>query len=268
MRIVLVGAGNVAYSLSYALKKAGHDLVQIISRNRTHAESLARQLHVQNYSDTLENVAEAEIIIFSVSDSALPQLAQQISDVLNTRAKAQASHQPLILHTAGSMPIETIPYARRGVLYPMQTFTKQYLADFTHLPLFIEADTTQLQDELQHFAHTLSDQVFTLPSSERKYLHLAAVFCCNFANHCMTIGADILEKHHIPFQVMLPLIEGMTKKLYNLSPQKAQTGPAVRHDHNVMQQQEQALLDDQRQDLAHIYNILSTSIQKYTDHDK
>lgn len=268
MRVVLVGAGNVAYSLGFALQKAEHELVQIISRNRTHAEWLARKMKVSNYSDILEDLVEADIIILCVADSALAHVAKRVTELLNSRIGVQNCSQPLILHTAGSMPLETISYARRGVLYPMKTFTKEYIADFTHLPLFIEADTASVQEELERFARSLSDQVFSLSSADRRYLHLAAVFCCNFANHCMAMGADILEKHNIPFKVMLPLIEGMTKKLYDLPPKQAQSGPAVRGDHNVMENQQQLLLSDKREDLAFVYQTLSSSIQKYRDYDK
>lgn len=268
MRVILVGAGNVAYSLGYALRNAGHDLVQILSRNRVHAESLAHELKVSQFSDCSENLAECDIIILCVSDSALAYVAKGITDVLNARMNVQASTRPLILHTAGSMALDTIPYVRRGVLYPMQSFTKGYLADFTHLPLFIETDTVEDKKELESFALSLSDQVFPLSSEGRRYLHLSAVFCCNFANHCMTMGADVLEKHNIPFKVMLPLIEGMTKKLHSLPPQKAQTGPAVRSDNNVMAAQHRLLCADKREDLAFMYETLSSSIQKYRDYDK
>jgi len=268
MRVALVGAGNVAYSLGFALQKAGHGLVQIISRNHTHAESLALKMGVLCYSDNLGDLVEADILILCVADSALAQVAGRCSEVLNGRIGVRDGSLPLMLHTAGSMPLETIPYARRGVLYPMQTFTKEYVADFTHLPLFIEADTTAVQEELEGFARSLSDQVFLLSSADRKYLHLAAVFCCNFANHCMVMGADILERHNIPFKVMLPLIEGMTKKLYDLPARQAQSGPAFRGDYNVMENQRGLLLSDNRVDLAFVYETLSSSIQKYRDYDK
>ena len=55
---------------------------------------------------------------------------------------------------------------------------------------------------LKELAGKLSPKVYEATSEQRKYLHIAAVFACNFANHMYALSARILEKHHIPFEVM------------------------------------------------------------------
>ena len=102
--------------------------------------------------------------------------------------------------------------------------------------------------------------VYEATSEQRKYLHIAAVFACNFANHMYALSARILEKHHIPFEVMLSLIDETAKKVHELSPAKAQTGPAIRYDENVINRHLDLLADVP--DMQELYEKISKSIYK------
>jgi predicted short-subunit dehydrogenase-like oxidoreductase (DUF2520 family) len=165
----------------------------------------------------------------------------------------------LFVQTAGSMPMDTLPFERRGVFYPMQTFSKSKEVDFSVIPCFVEAKEEADSQLLKTLALTISDTVYELDSENRKYLHLSAVFCCNFANHCYSLGAELLKKHgDIPFSVMLPLIDETASKLYSMSPREAQTGPAVRWDTNVIEKHLQLLADTP--DMQKIYELMSKSI--------
>jgi predicted short-subunit dehydrogenase-like oxidoreductase (DUF2520 family) len=141
-----------------------------------------------------------------------------------------------------------------GVLYPMQTFSMEREVDFRAIPLFIEGADARIRQ----LAESISEHVYELSSDDRKYLHLAAVFACNFANHCYTLAAEVLEKKGLPFDVMLPLVDETARKVHELHPKEAQTGPAIRGDKNVMAAQA-ALLDSRMQA---IYNLMSESIQE------
>ena len=74
----------------------------------------------------------------------------------------------------------------------------------------------------------------------------------------------MLAQKGLPFDVMLPLIDETARKVHELHPVDAQTGPAVRGDQNVMDAQK-ALLDDR---LATIYMLMSESIQDKKQHDQ
>ena len=151
---------------------------------------------------------------------------------------------------------------RYGVLYPMQSFSKERRVDFAGIPVFIEgADPL-----IRQLAESISRRVYPLSTADRKYLHLAAVFACNFANHCYALAADVLERHGLPFDVLLPLIDETARKVHELHPLDAQTGPAVRYDENVINMQA-ALLSDPA--VRELYERLSLSIhQKATSYDQ
>lgn len=253
MRIVLIGAGNLMTSLAPALHKAGHEIVQVYSRTEDSAERLATAIGCQAVTDIGAVSKDADVYVFSVSDRALDALAAKVCDGRDGR---------LFLHTAGSIPMDVFrgKTSRFGVLYPMQTFSRNKIVDFGNIPCFVEGCDAATQAEIHGLATSLSSRVYALSSEARRYLHLSAVFACNFVNRCYALSASLLERHGIPFDVMLPLIDETARKVHVMSPADAQTGPAVRYDCNVIDAQLSLLAD--APDLQEIYRLMSESIHK------
>ena len=236
MKTVLIGRGRLATNLERALLSASHEVMSINSR-------------------TLDGLPQkADVFVIAVKDSALP-------DVIREATKGREDQ--LFVHTSGSMPLSLFEgcTSRYGVFYPMQTFSKERLTDFAEIPLFLEADGTETMETLQTLAGSISRNVFQLTTDERKYLHLAAVFACNFTNHCYDMAATVLEQHGLPFNVMLPLIDETASKVHELHPRQAQTGPAVRYDENVIRMQSGLLAGNP--ELQRIYELLSHHINEY-----
>ena len=237
----------MATHMAKALHKNGHKIDAVWSRTMESAQRLARVVDSSPVNDISVLPTDADAYIIAVKDSALQEVI----------AKATKGREgSLFLHTAGSMPLSVFEgYAKNGgVFYPMQTFSMEREVDFRAIPLFIEGADARIRQ----LAESISEHVYELSSDDRKYLHLAAVFACNFANHCYTLAAEVLEKKGLPFDVMLPLVDETARKVHELHPKDAQTGPAVRGDQNVMQAQA-ALLEGTTKE---IYELLSQSIQE------
>lgn len=271
MKIVLIGAGNLATHLGKALHAAGHDMVQVFSRTMQSAETLASLLDAEPLTDIAQVRDDADVYIFSVKDSALVQLVAQLcrheADGLGEdgavnalRKTKKGEHERVFLHTAGSMPMSVFKGMAQhyGVLYPMQTFSKQREVDFSIIPCFVEANDEFAQKQIEGLAREISGRVYQLSSEDRKYLHLSAVFACNFANHCYAISQELLEEHGIPFDVMLPLINETAAKVHEMKPKDAQTGPAVRYDENVIGKQSKLL--ENHPHFKKVYDSMSKSI--------
>lgn len=236
MKIVLIGRGRLATNLQRALLEAGHEVVSINSR-------------------TLDGLPlTADVFVIAVKDSAL-------SDVICNATKGRENQ--LFVHTAGSMPLSLFERHTTcyGVFYPMQTFSKERQTDFADIPIFLEANGPEALTTLNALAESISRSVYNLSTEDRKYLHLAAVFACNFVNHCYDMAASVLEQHGLPFSVMLPLIDETARKVHELHPRQAQTGPAVRYDENVIRMQTGLLTEIP--ELQRIYLQLSENIHQY-----
>lgn len=252
MKITVIGSGNVATHLTRALFEAGHTILQIWSRTPGHASDLARRVGAESLTDTGKISPDADLYIFSVKDDAL-------SEVINRMPETGG----VWVHTAGSLSMELFASRKSdyGVLYPLQTFSRNRELSFDAIPLFIEGSNPETRAMLEQLGRTLSRHVLYLPGEKRKKLHLAAVFACNFVNHLYALAAEIIAEEDIPFEVLLPLIGETAAKVTEMAPAEAQTGPAIRSDERVMRMH-LSLLGDAR--TREIYRLLSESIAELT----
>lgn len=268
MKIALIGAGRVATNLAKAFVARDMPIVEVWSRTRASAEALVGQLHELSPQGQctckavwgrVEDVCtDADLYIIAVKDDALATVAQALHS---------GRESALIVHTAGSMSMSVITdtdHERSGVFYPMQTFSKEREVDFSCVHFFVEAAAPADETLLSEMAFSLTqneDFVHHSTAALRRRLHLAAVFACNFLNHCCTLSAEILKEDGLDFSVMLPLVDETVAKLHQLPPREAQTGPAIRHDDKVTGLQ-QAMLAH-HPELQKIYTLLTNSIQHY-----
>lgn len=251
MKVVFIGAGNVATHLAKELYRHNFSIIQVYSRTIESAKALALQVEAATTNNPNEVITDADLYIFSLKDSVLTEIASQI-----------LPNKGLWIHTAGSMPLDILSTytSRYGVLYPFQTFTKNRPLIWDNIPIFIEASSSDDLQELLLVAQQLSSKVVELSSEKRKYLHLTGVFACNFVNHMYALSDEILKKADLPFEIVLPLIEETCNKVHTISPKDAQTGPAIRFDENVINKHLDMIDESRTRD---IYRLISESI-----HDK
>ena len=250
MKIVFIGAGNLATRLSLAMQRVGMQIGQVYSHTEASARQLATRLGCPWTNDLSALQEDGDLYVFSLKDTVLSDVISKVKP-----------NNGMWVHTAGSMSMSVFEgYAQRfGVLYPLQTFSKGRNVNFDVIPIFLEANTDKNADYLKNIASALSENVRFMSSEKRRSLHLAAVFACNFTNHIYTLSYKLLENESIPADVLLPLIDETVSKIHSMPPAAAQTGPAIRYDENVINKH-LAMLDDP--DMQAIYRLLSQSIQK------
>ncbi|MBQ7819517.1 MAG: DUF2520 domain-containing protein [Bacteroidales bacterium] len=244
----IIGSGNVATHLAKALFNAGVEIKSIYSPTLATCRGLADKVSAKPVENIADIDSSADIIIISVKDDAIHNVVEELN---NDKA--------IIVHTSGGVNIDVFEgYSDRcGVLYPLQTFSKDREIDFSRVPLFVEASNKNVYAEIEDLAKRLSNYVVEANSEKRKTLHVAAVFACNFVNHCYDISEQILKENGLSFSALLPLIEETTNKIYEISPYDAQTGPARRNDVTVMNNH---LKKIKNQTFKDIYTLLSKSI--------
>ena len=249
--IVILGAGNVATHLSLALKEAGQEIKCVYSKTIDAAKTLALKVD-SHYTNEIEHIPiEADLYIIAVKDEVIVDIIRYLSLESGT-----------IIHTAGSISMNIFQnlYKNYGVLYPLQTFSKSRVVNFSEITICIEANNKLVEDKLFELAKCLSKNVFIVNSEKRKMLHLAAVFACNFTNHMYAIANEILKNADLSFESLKPLIVETAKKAISSDPEIAQTGPAVRNDQNIIHKHLDVLKDNP--EFEKIYRNVSDSIYK------
>nr|WP_294936395.1 DUF2520 domain-containing protein [uncultured Flavobacterium sp.] len=246
--VSIIGSGNVAQHLISVFQQTENvSLKQVFSRKRENISALVSdEKIITQYSDLIP----ADIFIISVTDDAIAEVSQQLP-----------FKNQLVVHTSGSMSLDALDSKnRKGVFYPLQTFSKSKLIDFKEVPLCLETEKKSDYAVLETLAKAISDKVFRINSEQRQSLHVAAVFSCNFVNHLYQLGSEICEENNVPFEILFPLIQETAEKIKTLSPKEAQTGPAKRNDQKTIEKHLSFLEDENKKT---IYQLLTQSIQNH-----
>jgi len=246
IRITLIGSGNVAQHLIKAFSKS--DLVEIAQVFSRKKETLEHLLDSDKIITEYSALKESDVYIIAVSDNAIAEVSKRF-----------LFDDKLIVHTSGTASLNILdPKNRRGVFYPLQTFSKNKAVDFSMIPICLEAENQADYSILETVAKSVSNAVFPISSEQRKALHVSAVFVNNFTNHLYQIGQEICEEHQVPFEILKPLILETAEKIKTLPPVDAQTGPAKRNDSTTIEAHLNYLTN---QTQKNIYKILTQSIQ-------
>ncbi|QTN39475.1 DUF2520 domain-containing protein [Cryomorphaceae bacterium] len=246
-RIVLIGAGRLAFHLGQALQAVGFDLIGLYNRTADNGKELAEALGAELYLSYDEIPRDADWYLIAVSDSAIPEVSEKLEGV-----------KGLVTHTSGSVDLDVLQvHERRGVFYPLQTFSRQKEVVFHQIPMLIEANSSDSEELLLGAAARISHRVERVDSYQRQYLHLAAVFACNFSNHMYSIAEKLMKQRGMKFDLLHPLIAETTQKALEQGPRSSQTGPAIRKDQEILNKHLTLLDDPLWKDL---YTLISQSI--------
>ncbi|MGB0887134.1 MAG: Rossmann-like and DUF2520 domain-containing protein [Vicingaceae bacterium] len=248
--ITILGSGNVATHLGKALLKKGCVINQVYSPNKDNAFELANQLNAMPCNDIKFITDESDIYIIAIKDDFIEAVADQFQ-----------FNNKIIAHTSGSVSMNVLGgFKNHGIFYPLQTFSKETKVNITEVPFCIEANNDSTKTALLELAKTLSEKVYDIDSEQRKKIHVAAVFACNFSNYLYSISEDILKENNMDLDILKPLILETAKKIQSNSPKSVQTGPAKRNDQKVIQNHIELLGNSEA--YKDIYQLITDNIIK------
>lgn len=243
IRVSIIGGGKVANHLINAFLGASNiQLIEVFVRNTNKLKEHKSQI---NITSNLQKLKDADLYIIAVSDDAIEEISSKISV------------QGLVVHTSGAVSLKAISNTnRRGVFYLLQSFSNNKKVDFKEVPFCLETEKSKDLKLLEEVALAIGQKIYHIDSKQRSYLHVAAVFVNNFTNHLYSVGNEICKENNIPFGILFPLIEETAAKVAILSPEKAQTGPALRNDINTIKKHLNVLDDKHRE----LYKTITESI--------
>ncbi len=246
--VVLLGGGNVAIQFAKNLvSNPVADLVQVYARELS---QLAVLTDKTKRTDSLDNLENADIYIFAISDKSINKVSGH-----------RFFKDKFVVHTSGATNMQELVPQKRGVLYPPFSLSKELDVDFKDQDFFIEASSTEELELLKNLVEGFAGKFHLVNSKQRLSFHTAAVFVNNFTNHLYALGMDLAESADIPREFMEDLLLKGVQKSLLIGADKAQTGPAIRGDSQTMKLH----LANLEEDKKNIYKILSESIQNRYD---
>jgi len=244
--IIFLGFGNVGYHLCNALYKHKHiTVIQIYNRNKIVLDPELNHIPVTTKLSELKN---ADIYFIALPDDAIKSFSKDLP-----------FQNKLVVHTSGSVEMnELSAINRKGVFYPLQTFSKKRTVNFKEVPICIEAESSSDLRKLKEIGEILSEKIIEIDSNKRAQLHLAAVYANNFVNYMYTISSAILAENNLSFDLLKPLISETARKIETLSAKEVQTGPARRNDQKTIEKHLHLLKDSRYKEL---YEQITIAIQ-------
>ncbi len=219
--ITLIGSGNLATQIGLAFKKSGIKINQVYSKDIKNAKKLSKKLKCK-FTNKIQEIEIKELGIICIKDDYISQIADKITN------------QPIV-HTSGSNNMNSLKkFKKHGVIYPIQTLNKNKKADFTKIPICVEANTKSFEKELNILCKKISKNVINIKSDKRLNIHIAAVMCNNFTNQIISRAEHILKKQNLSFDILLPIINETFKKIQNPKTRLQKTGPAIRKDYKTI----------------------------------
>lgn len=249
--ITIIGSGNVASHIGIALFNKGFSINEVYSPSIEHATLLALLVGAQATNQLNKLNTESDFYLVCIKDDAIDKV---LSDM--------TIKDKIIAHTSGSIDLnvfETHGFKHYGIFYPLQTFSKNKKVNIAEVPFCIEANTAEDERLLMNLAKELSEKVYLVSSEQRKKIHLAAVFACNFTNYMYAVADDLLSKNDLDFDILKPLIIETAQKVMYASPKSMQTGPAKRNDEAVIKNHIEML--EGMKEYQDIYKIISDKIK-------
>ncbi|MEN8817798.1 MAG: Rossmann-like and DUF2520 domain-containing protein [Nonlabens sp.] len=247
IKIIVIGTGNVGMHLCKAFEKVGPTsslkLVAYYNRAQKKLPNINATL-----AQNLNNLPNADLILLAVPDDAVLSVAQEL-----------VGQEAIIAHTSGSVGMQTLSMHKKyGVFYLPQSFSISRIPNWSDITICLESSDMFVNKVLENVAVTLSRKREQINSQQRKRLHLAAVYMNNFVNHCYFKAGKIMEDASMDRSLLDALMQETLEKALDITPENAQTGPAVRNDRKTIDKHLKMLHKEDQE----MYRSITKSIQK------
>ncbi|MGA1150285.1 MAG: Rossmann-like and DUF2520 domain-containing protein [Flavobacteriaceae bacterium] len=250
MKIALVGAGNLGIHLYREF--VIHPEIELVLWHQNKALKGTTEEGVPITSN-LNDIPDGILCIMAVPDHTIASVTKQISE------------KAFVVHTSGASSMDVIIQKNSGVFYPLQSFSSTRSVSFTDLTVCIETRKKEDLHTLETLAQHLKARPVEMDSAKRFTLHLAAVLVNNFTNHLYVQAEQLCHSHDLSFDLLKPLILETAQKIQTLTPNDAQTGPAIRKDEKTISKHLDWI---QNTELKKIYSTLTTAINKTNGNKK
>jgi predicted short-subunit dehydrogenase-like oxidoreductase (DUF2520 family) len=187
-----------------------------------------------------EPLADAELVLLAVPDSAIAEVAQQVPI------------GPWVAHVSGATTLGALePHTRRFSLHPLQTLSRERGPEqLDGAWAAVTAETEEARAVARWLADALGLHPFDLADADKPLYHAGAAMASNFLVTLHQAAARLLEESHAPAEALLPLMTRTIENGFVL------TGPIARGDWSTVEAHLRAL-EERAPDLVPLYRALA-----------
>jgi len=253
-KIVILGAGNVAWHLAFQISRIGIFTIQLYCRNKSSIKDFEDFGITEFVHDIKDIDTSASLYIICVNDDNILTLAKSLD--------FNMSSSQILVHTSGAQEAEILKIVsvNYGCIWPVQTLSKGIPLTNDILPFIVTSSDKMTKVSLFNFLNYISHSVHYMDDSQKSNMHMGAVVVNNFSYHLWILIKDFCKNENIDFNILSPLIEETMHKTLIDTNQTGQTGPARRHDNKTIEKHKVALIN--HSELYDLYTVFTESIKK------
>lgn len=260
MRIGLIGAGKVGFSLGKYLSEHGHSLSGYYSRNPESAREAA-EFTGTRYFETMEQlVQDSEVLFLTVPDGMIASVWEQV--------KCMQIKDKVICHCSGVLSSEV--FSDKAALSCSTYSIHPLLAVNSKLHSYKELSTTLFtiegdadrKSEMTAMFEACGNQVITLAPADKIRYHAAAVFASNLVLGLAETAMEELQQcgfsEDTARAALAPFMMANCSHLLEHPLEGCLTGPVERADTGTVEKHLGCLEGENRE----IYRLLSRKALK------
>jgi predicted short-subunit dehydrogenase-like oxidoreductase (DUF2520 family) len=230
-KIVIIGAGKLAYSLVSALIKVNYPIVSVISRKLNSAKFLAKKFSIEHYSDKLQSIPkDIKVFFLTVPDGEIKKVAEGLS-------KLKKNFKDCIcIHYSGVEDISSLQALQKkggavGSLHIIRPFPSKNIVDIKNFPASIEAKDKLAIRYLNQLCRDLKLKPHKIQFDEKVLHHLAAVHSSNFlVGNLYNAFSLIKSQNNLSNKILKQTAQSALNNVFKLGPVNALSGPIDRGD--------------------------------------
>lgn len=260
MKIGIIGAGKVGFTLGKFFSQGGIRITGYFSRNPESAREAAAFTHSSFYDTLQPLIEESDAIFITVPDGAIPAVFQQVRQFKITNK--YICHCSGALSAAEAFPAIDGTGAHGFSIHPLFPVSSKYDAyrELTDAFFCLEGETAYLP-VFQSLLEGLGCRTQILRAEQKIRYHAACAMASNLVCALVQQSADLLVSCGFPperaAEALAPLIRSNVQHVLADGVQAALTGPVERCDTTTVAKHLQAMPDAA---LRETYRLLSSRL--------
>lgn len=263
--VFIIGAGAVGTTLAAKLMHARVPVAGVHGRQTSLSEQASAVSGVLGSTGPLPAiVSESEVVIISVRDTRIPEIAQKLVDEKRLRP------EQVLLHTSGNRAAaEMLAPARGhvrgiGTLHPLIAVTDApgTLENLRGAAFGVEGDEAAVKLATR-LVKMMGGRALRLSADNMALYHAAAVIGSNYVVALAELSRQLLVAAGIPEEDawggLMPLMTSAVRNLVEVGLPSAMTGPVVRAD-VVSVERHLAALDRSAPEVVDLYRRLGREV--------
>ena len=263
--VFVMGAGVVGTALAARLVRAGVPVTGLHGRQRGLSDAARAISGVVATSDGIPDIlSETDVVIISVRDERVPEVAQRLVE------EGRLRPGQILLHTSGANPARTIlapavGHVRAvGTLHPLVSFADARVAveGLREVAFGIEGDEPA-RAIAERIVRALEARAVFLEAENLALYHAGAVMASNYVVALADRARSLLIKAGVPadqaLPALIPLLSSVVQNLAHVGLPGALTGPVERGDVSVVERHLKSL-QSRAPEMLELYRLVGRDV--------